>query len=278
MKDLCRIGGISNAGLKALLKKIRDQKEVAKAKIWEIKDEFHERWHRLSTTITLELTEGGTWDWPIVDPGLLLQALLTECPSLFSLYAETMIIVPCTRDRPWNTLVGFDEFSPGDKLKVNNRRKSMVLSFTFLELGGHNLGRDSVWLTPVVVRHAMIERVVGGWSRMLRDFLRLLCFGPHGLSTVGAPVTVGDQCLVFYGCMGRLLSDGDGIRLALDWKGASGLKPCFRHHNVVAKTAVCNLIMITMWISVAQIFVALISGSQTFSMQPLTCSPRPSCE
>ena len=103
LKDLCRIGGISNAGLKALLKKIRDQKEVADASFGEIDHEFHERFRRLSTTITLELTEGGTWDWPVVDPGLLLQDLLTECPSLFSLYAETMIIVPCTRDRPWNT-------------------------------------------------------------------------------------------------------------------------------------------------------------------------------
>ena len=37
--------------------------------------------------------------------------------------------------------------------------------------------------------------------------------------------------------MGRLISDGDGLRSALDWKGASGLKPCYRHRNVVSKSS-----------------------------------------
>ena len=32
-----------------------------------------------------------------------------------------------------------------------------------------------------------------------------------------------------------MLSDGDGLRMAFDWKGASGLKPCFVHWNVFGK-------------------------------------------
>ena len=236
-KAICHAGGISNKSLEELLEVLRDHPELLEATHHEVQDEFHARWKRLSTTIPLELVGGGTWDWPVVDPGLLLQSLLAENPNIFSLFAESMINAPCTQERPWHTLVGFDEFAPGDKLKVDNRRKCMVLDFTFTELGGHNLSRDGVWMTPVVVRHSMIEQVIGGWSRMLRDFLRLLFFGPHGLSTVGVAVTVGGETLVFWCCMGRLLSDGDGIRLALDWKGAAGLKPCFRHHNVVSKTS-----------------------------------------
>lgn len=32
-----------------------------------------------------------------------------------------------------------------------------------------------------------------------------------------------------------LLSDGDGLRQALDWKGSSSFKPCFVHDNILKK-------------------------------------------
>ena len=35
--------------------------------------------------------------------------------------------------------------------------------------------------------------------------------------------------------LSNLLSDGDGFRSALDWRGGSSLKPCFIHDNVLKK-------------------------------------------
>jgi len=32
-----------------------------------------------------------------------------------------------------------------------------------------------------------------------------------------------------------LLTDGDGFRLAFDWRGGASLKPCFKHDNVLKK-------------------------------------------
>jgi hypothetical protein len=32
-----------------------------------------------------------------------------------------------------------------------------------------------------------------------------------------------------------LLSDGDGLRQALSWRGAASLKPCIKHPNVCKK-------------------------------------------
>ena len=32
-----------------------------------------------------------------------------------------------------------------------------------------------------------------------------------------------------------VISDGDGLRMGLDWRGAGALKPCFLHSNVVSK-------------------------------------------
>ena len=83
----------------------------------------------------MELTDGDPVDWPMAHPGLLLQLVLTEKPALQEVFARGLRKHPNTKDSPWSIVIGFDEFSPGDKLKTDNRRKTMVISFTFLELG-----------------------------------------------------------------------------------------------------------------------------------------------
>ena len=47
-----------------------------------------------------------------------------------------------------------------------------------------------------------------------------------------------------------LLSDGDGLRIALEWMGQGSTKPCFRHRNVLRKgsdliTTECDYVEIT---------------------------------
>ena len=75
----------------------------------------------------------------------------------------------------------------------------------------------------------------GGWSHMLRVFLERLLVGPAGLSTVGMQITIGGRQRLLFARLTNLLSDGDGHRMAMDWKGASGLKPCWKHFNVWKK-------------------------------------------
>ena len=43
---------------------------------------------------------------------------------------------------------------------------------------------------------------------------------------------------MLYGKLASLLSDGDGLRMGLDWKGATSLKPCIKHFNVWRKDCV----------------------------------------
>ena len=112
----------------------------------------------------------------------------------------------------------------------------MVLSFSFVELGVTFLARDAFWHTPIVVTHRRIEEAKGGWSCMMKIFLRHFLTGPSGIFTAGVPICLdnGEQhCL--YARLNHVLSDGDGLKILLDWKGASGMKPCFRHWNVLAK-------------------------------------------
>ncbi len=70
---------------------------------------------------------------------------------------------------------------------------------------------------------------------MLRIFLERLLVGPVGLQTVGLPLPIAGGYRMLFGGLSNLLSDGDGHRMGLDWKGASSLKPCFKHVNVFKK-------------------------------------------
>ena len=126
----------------------------------------------------------------------------------------------------------WDEFTPGTMMKPHNERKTMVVNFTFLELESRS---DNVWWTMAVARTSTITAVLGGWSRMLRDLLRLALGGPSGMQTAGMAVMVQGQCVPIFARSVCLLSDGDGLRQAMQWNGAGSHKPCFRHWNCLSK-------------------------------------------
>ena len=137
---------------------------------------------------------------------------------------------PCSADNPWHLVVTFDEFTPGNALQPVNHRKSMVVNFSFMEMACFG---DLAWWTMAVVRRDNICRVEGGWSRMLRDLLRIALGPPNGMQVAGIPVILGGEHTMIFANLACLLSDGDGLRQALQWGGASCNKPCFRHWNVV---------------------------------------------
>ena len=70
---------------------------------------------------------------------------------------------------------------------------------------------------------------------MIRIIMEHLFLGPVGLTSVGLPLHVHGENRMLYGRLANLLSDGDGHRMGLDWKGASALKPCIKHFNVFKK-------------------------------------------
>ena len=112
----------------------------------------------------------------------------------------------------------------------------MVLSVSFLELGQASLTQGHAWVTIATARATgVIDSVVGGWSGMLRRIAENLLLGPHGLATAGLPLRIGGLPSLLYGKLTNILADGDGLRQGLDWRGASGLKPCIKHFNVFKK-------------------------------------------
>ena len=181
--------------------------------------------------IPIPLESGEVFSWSVRDPPKLLELMLAESPELAELYFQRLQQHP----PPWDIIVGYDEFAPGNKLRVDNRRKCTVLSFSFVQLGRAALSSETAWFTPVVVRHKVLGDAKGGWSHMLAEFLAFLLFSPRGFSTGGVPLELHGHNFLLTARLSHVLSDGDGLRLGFNWKGASGMKPCIRHHNVFSR-------------------------------------------
>ena len=231
LQRVLNIKGTSSQALQDIMGTL--EVENASAKL--LSDVGQARFSTMAKTITLPKRGGGFVEWELCNPSMLLFRVISESPALQAIFEQAMAQSPSTPEHPWNVLVGWDEFTPGNKLAVQNNRMTMVLSFSFEELGSA-LSMDMTWFTPVAVRTTLINEVDGGWSRMLKEFLKVLLFSANGLQGPGVAIQLRNgRVATLHGRVQRLLSDGDGLRKAMEWMGHASLKPCWRHWNVFRK-------------------------------------------
>ena len=111
----------------------------------------------------------------------------------------------------------------------------MSLCFSFVELGRRFLVLPCVWMFPVFVRSWLYNAVEGGWSNFLRIYLRRQFLSANALSTAGIPLMLFGEPFLLKAKLTHLESDGDGLRSALNWKGANALRCCWYHWNCTKK-------------------------------------------
>ena len=199
------LNGTSNDSLRSIVREIapdsmistREATDVGQARFYAVRHEFR-----------LELTDGGDVFWELAHPSLLVTRMVEECPSLQEVFAAAFRRREPTAEAPWGLLIGWDENVPGSKLALQQSGKSMNMSFSFLELGRHALYHEACWFTPVVVQTKIINRVAGGWSRTLKDFLRLLLLSDGGFERGGVPIKINGSYSLVYARVRRALSDG----------------------------------------------------------------------
>ena len=193
------------------------------------------RGRSMSIQIDMPLADSDdTFGWVLLDPCQLLTVSVAASPRLQSLLARARREHPCRMDHHWRMVIAFDEYSPGNNFNCDNGRKPMVLSYSFMELGTE-LHSELVWFTPVVLRSKMIHTIDGGWSACLRNYVIRHCYSTSGISTAGIPLTIQGQSVLLFASVSNFLSDADGFRVALDWKGCGSLKPCVKHFSILKK-------------------------------------------
>ena len=156
--NVLHLGGVNRLGLARIVAALEAEDSSVNRIRARLDDANHAMFANLRREEELRMTSGRPWRWDLADPGELLSLVVNESESLQALYAEAWARAPSSVDRPWSAVIGFDEFVPGNKLACDHTRKSMVLSFSFLELGGSALSRNSTWVIPVVVRANVIKK------------------------------------------------------------------------------------------------------------------------
>ncbi len=159
LPGLLHRGGVSMSGLVSVIAILR---RSGKGTSWDrriLGEANQELFHRIKCVDVVRMLSGDPWSWEYIEPSKLLNVLLPESVGLQALYDGAWARSPATPQTPWSLLVAFDEFTPGNKLSTDQTRKTMVLSFTFLELGASALARGTAWCTPVTVRTNVITKV-----------------------------------------------------------------------------------------------------------------------
>jgi hypothetical protein len=85
---------------------------------------------------------------------------VNESIGLNRSFADAAAKRPPGPDKPWSLVLGFGEFAPGNKLQFDNRHKTIVLSFSLLELGQGALCQGFGWFTAVRVRSLMVNQAL----------------------------------------------------------------------------------------------------------------------
>jgi len=239
LSSMAAAGGkelITRRVLVKMMNTMEEKRDVSlKVSEYDLRIARQEAFDTIKHVVTVEFTTGGTFDWVLADPAKLLQAVVTKLPAIATIYEQALSVTPGTELKPWSIVIGFDEFSPGDKLVTAHRRKLMIVNISFLELPGFSLSYESAWLTPIALRSIVMQKVRGGFPYMFGRFLHLLLFGPSGFMSVGAALNVKGTSRLLFARVTNIISDGDGFRMAFNWRGASSMKPCLKCWNTFAK-------------------------------------------
>ena len=159
LQQLLHTGRISNQGLSRLLKKLSGKdNDPAENTIVRHRAEVNSAaFKTLGWEVPVLLTDGRQWIWKLLDPCKTLAAIVEKSPGMQALYAQAWRRTPPTPATPWRVVLGFDEFTPGNKQSLDQTRKTMVVSYSFLELGQAALSRGRVWVTFACIRSVMIK-------------------------------------------------------------------------------------------------------------------------
>ena len=103
---------------------------------------FRDTYEPLFRDTRLQKKDGSDYVWTHLDPNRLLAHVVDKCQDLAEAYGRAANERLPTEENPWNLLINFIEFVPGNKLQTSPSRKSMVLGFNFRELGEEILTKD----------------------------------------------------------------------------------------------------------------------------------------
>ena len=163
--------------------------------------------------VDIQAKAGGSWTWHIAKFQRLLPFVVSRCAG-FRLELEFAFTHFCnSRSNPWRLVLYSDEITPGNVLKLQNRRKAACWYLGIVEMMGF-LRREEGWLTTGVIRASEVKKLHGGYSSVARALLRSLFLGNDGVSIAGVAVHLfGSPRLLYFRFEKRFNNIRDGNKL-----------------------------------------------------------------
>ena len=173
--------GVSESGIEQVLKAAKSGPPVCTTRrgIAKINSKAFEE---LKHEEVILLDDGTEFVWKLLHPNKLLRKIVSADPYLQTCFAE------CAAQKTteyWKLVVAFDEYVPGSKFMIDTNRKSMNLSFMFCDLGASALSKENIWITPVTISSKTLAKIPGGWSQILRRYLKLQLMGIKAYKPLG---------------------------------------------------------------------------------------------
>ena len=162
------------------------------------------------------------------NPLAMLHEQCSRSADFSKLVEEANARNPCSVARPWTIVFYQDGVNPGDGLSKNQRRKSSVFYFSFLELGMRALAHEEAWVTLAVVREDMVRKLPDGNATLASECLDAFYNPKHDISRSGCNVTLSNGTRIrIVARVGIILADALAFKEILACKGHGGHKPCF---------------------------------------------------
>ena len=232
--ELAGLHGISQRALAALTQElVADEGQLTLSR-GDTSRALNKEFNHLFGEVEVPLSSGGFFKWVVLEPGLVLQALVADEPNFKALMGRVAERATAQEGGEVTMLWYADEVTPGNALRPDNRRKSMAWYFSFAEVGPEDLSQCHAWTAFAIMRHAIAANVDGGYSHVSKLLLRHVADAAvnlfHGVALRLEP----HPQLLRTGKVDQLL-DGDAQRSIWSTKGASGLKTCLHCRNVFSK-------------------------------------------
>ena len=161
-----------------------------------------------------------------ISPAAFLNYLSSTCNAFSNLLAFP--------NNSATLLLYGDEMTPGNPLRADGGRALLNFYYTFLEFPSWFLHKKDGWFVLASLRSSLIKQINGGVAGLITRIMRTLFVDDSTASlSKGIFLKVGNKTELIHIKFGGFFGDEKGLKEFLDYKGASGVKPCIGCGNVV---------------------------------------------
>ena len=161
--------GFSNDAFRKILGRLGES-QPSKNKVQVLQQEH---FSQVKEVLKLPCLDGTEMNWEVANPSTLVSHSARHSKEMERAFAQALQWHPCSVEKPWRLAVTFDEFTPGNMLRPNNPRKTMVANFSFLELDAFG---DNTWWTMAVARTSTINNIDGGLVANASRFVAIVAW------------------------------------------------------------------------------------------------------